>query len=136
MPAVDANVACFLEELKSIVTFRQEMKMPTLDSLLAKKLYTGGDQSYSAKDVLCLFNEEFTESFLWGQVDRLLTGSLSTILNTCLLSRRKVEAGIPLGEASWRHDLDRFSFDFVHAIIDTAGQSDGSEERQGQVHVS
>ncbi|OSX63955.1 hypothetical protein POSPLADRAFT_1168117 [Postia placenta MAD-698-R-SB12] len=136
MPAVDANVAHFLEEFKWIVAFRQEKKMPTLDSLHAKKLYTGRDQSYSAKDVLCLFNEEFAESVLWSQVDRLLTGSLSTILNTCLLSRRKVEAGIPLGEASWRHDLDRFFFDFVHTVIDTAGQSDGSEERQGQVHVS
>ncbi|KAF9802488.1 hypothetical protein IEO21_09891 [Rhodonia placenta] len=136
MPAVDANVAHFLEEFKWIAAFRQEKKMPTLDSLHAKKLYTGRDQSYSAKDVLCLFNEEFAESVLWSQVDRLLTGSLSTILNTCLLSSRKVEAGIPLAEASWRHDLDRFFFDFINAVIDTAGQSDGSEVKQDQVHVS
>lgn len=136
MPAVDANVAHFLEELKWIVTFRQEMKMPTLDSLLVKKLYTGRDQPFSAKDVLCLFNEEFAESVLWGQVDRLLTGSLSTILNTCSRSRSKVEVGTPLGEASWRHDLDRFFFDFGNAVIDTAEQFDGTEVKQDQVHVS
>lgn len=85
-------------------------------------------ESFKAEDVLCLFSEGSSESVLWKQVDKLLVGSLSTILNTCSLARGRVQAGISLNEASWRHDLDRIFFDFLATATSPVLQSDMDEQ--------
>ncbi|KAF9803916.1 hypothetical protein IEO21_09521 [Rhodonia placenta] len=137
MPTVDRNVADLLDELKMLVKFRQERQLSTLDSVLAKKLYRfekGCARSFTSEDVLCLFHEDFTESALWGQVDDLLVGNLSTILTTCSASRGKMQCEISASGASRRHDMDRFFPDFLAAAISPVLQSemDGQDNTKGQ----
>lgn len=140
MPTVDRNVADLLDELKLLVKFRQERQLSTLDSILAKKLYRfekGCARSFTGEDVLCLFHEGFTESALWGQVDDLLVGNLSTILTTCSASRGKMQGEISASGASWRYDMDRFFFDFLGTVISPVLQSemDGQDNTKGQRKV-
>ncbi|EED77270.1 predicted protein [Postia placenta Mad-698-R] len=140
MPTVDRNVADLLDELKVLVKFCQERQLSMLDSVLAKKLYRfdkGCAWSFTGEDVLCLFHEGFTESALWGQVDDLLVGSLSTILTTCSASRGKMQGEISASGASWRYNMDRFFFDFLSTVISSILQSemDGQDNTKGQRKV-
>ncbi|EED77609.1 predicted protein [Postia placenta Mad-698-R] len=130
IPPVDANVTYLLAEFKLLVESHQKAKRPTLDTLRERKSYMPqqNQESFKAEDVLCLFSEGSSESVLWKQVDKLLVGSLSTILNTCSLARGRVQAGISLNEASWRHDLDRIFFDFLATATSPVLQSDMDEQ--------
>lgn len=70
----------------------------------------------------------------WQQVFELLTGSLSTIAQTCMHAEAKVRLGeVPI-EATCRHDLDRVCVDF---LVDGVWDSIASREPTSpeSVHV-